>query len=323
MFLANFWRLPAMFQLFPQDDPADFAWPVFLGHHADHREDELMKLISYRDGEGDTVGVVDGNGVINVGRASNVEGQTLRQILANGALDAARAYAEGRVADSTLDDVTLLPLIPDPEKIICVGLNYASHAAEGGNKLPEFPSLFPRYSNTQVGHGQPMIRPKVSETFDYEGEFAFVIGKTGRHVKKADAYSHVAGYSCYNDGSIREWQRHTTQYLPGKNFVGTGGFGPWLVTTDEIPDPSVLSIQTRLNGDVMQQGTLDDLIFDVPTLVEYISTFTELVPGDVISTGTTSGVGAYRTPPVWMKAGDTIEVEVSQIGVLRNPIIDE
>jgi len=282
-----------------------------------------MKLISYRDGEGDTVGVVDGDGVINVGRTASVDGETLRQILANDALGAARAHAEGRDADTALSDVTLLPLIPDPEKIICVGLNYASHAAEGGNKLPEFPSLFPRYSNTQVGHGQPMIRPKVSETFDFEGEFAFVIGKTGRHVKKADAYDHVAGYSCYNDGSIREWQRHTTQYLPGKNFVGTGGFGPWLVTSDEIPDPSVLSIQTRLNGEVMQQGTLDDLIFDVPTLVEYISTFTELVPGDVISTGTTSGVGAYRTPPVWMKDGDTIEVEVSQVGVLRNPIVDE
>lgn len=282
-----------------------------------------MKLVSYRDNKGDTVGVVDGDGVINVGRADSVNGDTLRQILENDALGAARAHAEGRAPDTALDDVTLLPLIPDPEKIICVGLNYASHAAEGGNKLPEFPSLFPRYSNTQVGHGQPMIRPKVSETFDFEGEFAFVVGKTGRHVKKADAYDYVAGYSCYNDGSIREWQRHTTQYLPGKNFVGTGGFGPWLVTTDEIPDPSVLSIQTRLNGEVMQQGTLDDLIFDVPTLVEYISTFTELVPGDVISTGTTSGVGAYRTPPVWMKAGDTIEVEVSQVGVLRNPIVDE
>lgn len=204
-----------------------------------------------------------------------------------------------------------------------VGLNYATHIAEGGREPPKYPMLFPRFANSQVGHGQAMTRPKVSENFDFEGEMAFVVGTAGRHVTREDAYKHVAGYSCYNDGSIRDWQRHTTQFMPGKSFMGTGSFGPWLVTTDEIPDPEVMSLVTRLNGVEVQRATIDDLVFGVPELMAYISTFTELVPGDVVVTGTTGGVGAYRQPPLWMKEGDTVEVEVSGVGVLRNSIVNE
>ena len=282
-----------------------------------------MKLVSYRDKTGDSFGVAIDNGIIDVGRSGKIGAASLRAALARNALEDIRDFASGRSADAAIDEVTLLPPVADPQKIICVGLNYAAHAAEGGREPPKYPSLFPRYANTLVGHGQPMIRPKASETFDFEGELAFIVGKAGRHIAQDRAYDHVAGYSCFNDGSIREWQRHTSQFLPGKNFVGTGGFGPWLITTDEAPEPAAMTLTTRLNGEVMQQSGVDDLIFDVPAMVAYISTFTELAPGDVVVTGTPSGVGAYRKPPVWMKAGDTVEVEISGVGVLRNPIEDE
>src|SRR5690606_37199923 len=177
--------------------------------------------------------------------------------------------------------------------------------------------------NSQVGHEQPMILPKVSERLDYEGELAVIIGKRARHVSEADAFSIVAGYACYNDGSIRDWQRHTIQFLPGKNFVGTGGFGPWMVTPDEVPNILTANLYTRLNGKVMQHATIDDLLFNIPQIIAYSSTFTELVPGDVIVTGTTSGVGAYHEPPIWMKEGDVVEVEIDGIGTLRNPIVAE
>lgn len=282
-----------------------------------------MKLVSYRDKKGDTFGVATDDGIVDIGRAREIGAESLREALEQNALGDIRGFAADRKPDAALDDVTLLPPIPDPQKIICVGLNYAAHAAEGGREPPEYPSLFPRYANTLVGHGQPIIRPKVSGTLDYEGELAFVVGKAGRHIPKDRAYDHIAGYSCFNDGSIREWQRHTSQFLPGKNFVGTGGFGPWLITIDEVPDTTALTLTTRLNGEEMQHTGVDDLIFDVPAMVAYMSTFTELVPGDVVVTGTPSGVGAYRKPPVWMKGGDTVEVDIPGVGVLRNPIVDE
>lgn len=280
-----------------------------------------MKLITYSDDKGETYGIATDDGVVNVGRALHYA--NLRGVLDAEALDEVRDYADGRAVDTPLDAVTLLPPIRNPDKIIMVGLNYATHVAEGGRDTPEYPMLFPRFANSQVGHGQSMIRPKASECFDFEGELAFVVGKKGRHVSKENAYDHVAGYACYNDGSIRDWQRHTAQFMPGKSFMGTGSFGPWLVTTDDIPDPEVMSLVTRLNGEEMQRATIDDLIFGVPELMEYISTFTELVPGDVVVTGTTGGVGAYRTPPVWMKEGDTVEIDISGIGVLRNSIVNE
>ncbi|NUR13954.1 MAG: fumarylacetoacetate hydrolase family protein, partial [Bradyrhizobium sp.] len=225
--------------------------------------------------------------------------------------------------DHPLDEITFAPVIPDPGKIICVGLNYRDHVAETGRTVTEKPALFARFSCSQVGHLQPIVKPKVSDDFDYEGELALVIGKEGRHIPAGRALDHVAGYACYNEGSVRDWQRHTSQFLSGKTFADSGSFGPWLVTADEIPDPSRLTLQTRLNGTVVQDTTTDLLITAIPELLAYISTICPLAPGDVIVTGTPGGVGAKRTPPLWMRPGDTVEVEISGIGILRNKVIAE
>jgi 2-keto-4-pentenoate hydratase/2-oxohepta-3-ene-1,7-dioic acid hydratase in catechol pathway len=248
---------------------------------------------------------------------------TLRAALASGALAEVRRATDGASADHGLNEVTWLPPIPHPEKILCVGVNYVAHRDETGRSESEFPTLFTRFANTQVGHDQPLVRPRASTELDYEAELAVIIGKPARHVRKEDALGVVAGYSCYQDATLRDWQRHTSQFTPGKNFIGTGGFGPWMVTADEIPDPSRLTLVGRLNKVEMQRATTDLLIFDIPALIAYITTFTELVPGDVISTGTPGGVGSKRQPPVWLKAGDVFEVEISGIGVLRNPVVDE
>lgn len=282
-----------------------------------------MKIASFQMGAKSSYGVVGDGGIIDLGPRLGGKFPTLRAVLAAGALDEVRRAADGQSADFDVDDVTFLPVIPQPDKIMCIGLNYAAHIKESGRKVGDYPTIFTRFANTSVGHRQPMIRPKVSENFDFEGELAFIIGKAGRHVSEADALDHVAGYSCFNDGSVRDWQFHTGQFTPGKNFVGTGGFGPWLVTTDEIPDPSKLTLTTRLNGKEMQKSGTDQFVFTVPILISYISKFTELVPGDVISTGTPGGVGVQRKPPVFMKPGDTIEVEIDKIGTLVNPIAAE
>ena len=208
-------------------------------------------------------------------------------------------------------------------KIFCVGVNYLPHIKEMGRERPPFPVLFVRFADSIVGHEQPLIRPRASVQFDYEGELAVVIGKTARHVPRARAYEYVAGYSCFNDGSVRDFQRHTIQWTPGKNFHRSGSFGPWLVTSDEQPDPARMQLTTRLNGEVVQNESVGELCFDVPQLIEYCSTWTQLAPGDVIVTGTPGGVGAGRTPPLWMKAGDSVEVDISGIGVLRNDVVDE
>jgi 2-keto-4-pentenoate hydratase/2-oxohepta-3-ene-1,7-dioic acid hydratase in catechol pathway len=284
---------------------------------------EIMKLASYLVRGAPSYGVVIDGGLIDLRSRLGEKLPTLKTLLNAGQLGRARAYAESEKPDHRLDEVTFLPVIPDAEKIFCVGLNYHSHRQETGRPETEYPTMFTRYANTQVGQGQPLIKPRVSNEFDYEAELAVVIGKRARHVRKEKALEYVAGYSCYNDATLRDWQRHTSQFTPGKNFVGTGGFGPWLVTTDEIPDPSRLSVASRLNGKEMQRSTTDLLIFPVAVLIEYLSTFTELVPGDVIPTGTPSGVGFKRTPPVFMKAGDLIEVDISGIGVLRNPVVAE
>jgi 2-keto-4-pentenoate hydratase/2-oxohepta-3-ene-1,7-dioic acid hydratase in catechol pathway len=276
-----------------------------------------MKLISFRRPDGSASwGIAKDAGIVDLGDRA----PSLRHAL--WATESLAEAAGGRVRYQ-LDDVTLLPPIPDPDKILCIGLNYLSHILEGGREPPKKPIIFTRFANTQVAHGQPMVRPHISETFDFEGEMAVIIGKSCRHVPKDRAHEVIAGYSCYNDGSIREWQRHSTQFTPGKNFFATGGFGPWIVTAEEVGDISKQTLRTRLNGEEMQHATIDDLCFDVPTLIEYCSTFTRLEPGDVIVTGTTGGVGAYRTPPVWMKPGDVVEVEISGIGTLRNPIVQE
>jgi 2-keto-4-pentenoate hydratase/2-oxohepta-3-ene-1,7-dioic acid hydratase in catechol pathway len=277
-----------------------------------------MRFVSFVVNGRESYGLVAGDGVVDLAkRLPDVA--NLRQLLAGAGTDAAAKFANEK-PDHALKDLTLLPVIPNPDKIICIGLNYASHVAEGGRETPKFPMIFTRFAASQVGAGQPLVKPRVSDQFDFEGELAVIIGRPGRYIARAQAMDHVAGYSCYNDGSIRDYQRHTSQFTPGKNFTGTGGFGPWLVTPDEAGAPAKMQLITRLNGQVMQDAPVSDLLFDIPTLIEYCSTFTELLPGDVIVTGTTGGIGAARKPPVWMKPGDTVEVELTGVGVLKNPV---
>ena len=284
-----------------------------------------MKLVSFVSADGRPgYGAVRGDAVVDLGtRLASSSAPTLRALLASGQIEKARQLAAEAPADIALAGLAFAPVIPDPGKIVCVGLNYRDHVAETGRTVTEKPALFTRYPVSQVGHLQPLVKPAVSDDFDYEGELAVIIGKTGRHIKAADALGHVAGYACYNEGSIRDWQRHTSQFLAGKSFAQSGSFGPWLVTSDEIPDPSGLTLETRLNGQVVQHTTTDLLITPIPGLLAYISTIFPLEPGDVIVTGTPGGVGAKRTPPLWMRPGDVVEVEISGIGVLRNSVIAE
>jgi 2-keto-4-pentenoate hydratase/2-oxohepta-3-ene-1,7-dioic acid hydratase in catechol pathway len=250
--------------------------------------------------------------------------RTLRGILEAGepALARIRALSSAE-GDRSLDEVELLPLVPDPPAVWCVGVNYHDHRKETGREPTDHPALFLRIGASQVGHRGAIVRPRASEELDYEGELAVVIGKRGRHVPDGEAFDHVAGYSCYMDGSVRDWQRHTTQFGPGKNFHRTGAFGPWLVTKDEIPDPYRLTLVTRVSGEEMQRTGISDMIFRIERLIHYLSTVYELRPGDVISTGTPGGVGSKRKPPRFLKAGDRVEVEIDGIGILENPVVDE
>jgi 2-keto-4-pentenoate hydratase/2-oxohepta-3-ene-1,7-dioic acid hydratase in catechol pathway len=282
-----------------------------------------MKMVSFSAGGAVSYGVVSGDSLVDVAPIAAEVGATLREALERNALPRIARWAASTKPGVDLDSVEFLPVIPNPQKILCVGINYRTHVQETGREIPGHPMIFTRFADSQTGHLQPIVRPKVSQKLDFEGELAVVIGKPGRHIRADRALDHVAGYSAYNDGSIRDWQKHSIQFVPGKNFPRTGGFGPWLVTTDEIADPSRLSLTTRLNGEVMQQCTTDDMIFSVGALIEYCSAFTPLNAGDVIITGTTGGVGAFRQPPVWMKPGDIAEVEISKIGALRNTIADE
>jgi 2-keto-4-pentenoate hydratase/2-oxohepta-3-ene-1,7-dioic acid hydratase in catechol pathway len=282
-----------------------------------------MKLATFSAAGRTGFGIVKGDGIVDAARLLDNRYGSLKALLAGGGLaELARLGATAK-PDHRLDAATLLPVVPDPDKILCIGINYATHVRETGRETPKYPMIFVRFANSQVGHGQPMVRPRASDRYDFEGELAVIIGRRARHVPKERALEDVAGYACYNDGSLRDWQRHSVQFTPGKNFLASGAFGPWMVTTDEIPDPSRLTLTTRLNGEVMQHAPVSDLIFTVPDLIAYISTFTELVPGDVIATGTPGGVGNYREPPVFMKPGDRIEVDISGIGVLANPIVAE
>lgn len=280
-----------------------------------------MKFVSFQHNGTPGYGLVKDDGIVDLG-ARLKDAPTLKALLAAGSVERAREFATAS-ADLALSDIVFDPVIPDPAKIICIGLNYHDHVQETGRTVTANPALFPRYPASQVGHGQPMVKPLESDAFDYEGELAVIIGTGGRRISKDDALSHVAGYACYNDGSVRDWQRHTSQFLAGKTFVGTGGFGPWMVTTDEIPDPAALTLTTRLNGEVMQSTSTDLLITPVPALIAYVSTILPLEPGDVIVSGTPGGVGFKRNPPVIMHAGDTVEVEISRIGTLTNPVVAE
>jgi 2-keto-4-pentenoate hydratase/2-oxohepta-3-ene-1,7-dioic acid hydratase in catechol pathway len=282
-----------------------------------------MRLASYRHGNETSWGVVTEQGILDAGTALGQRFPTLRALLTADAIPLVASYAAGRAPDLARKDVAFLPVIPDPTKILCVGVNYLAHRQETGRAATPYPTLFTRFANTLVGHGASLIRPQVSTRFDYEAELAVIIGRAGRHIRRDRALDHVAGYACFNDATVRDWQQHTTQFTPGKNFVATGGFGPWMVTADEIPDPTKLEVILRLNGEEMQRSTTDLLIFDIPALIEYISTFTELVSGDVIATGTPGGVGWKRDPPVFLRDGDVAEVEVRGVGVLRNPVAAE
>ncbi|MES2189499.1 MAG: fumarylacetoacetate hydrolase family protein [Pseudomonadota bacterium] len=282
-----------------------------------------MKLVSYLNSGRVSFGAVVDGGIVDIVNASAGRYTGIRDILEPDQLAEVSALIKGRKPTISLEEATLLPVIPDPGKIWCCGLNYHEHVQETQREVTEQPTFFLRVADSQVAHGQPIVRPRVSTQLDYEGEIAVVIGRGGRHISEADAGMHVAGYACYNDATVRDWQRHTSQWGPGKNFWRTGGFGPWLVTSDEIPFGTVMSLTTRLNGQVMQHATTDMLIHSIARQIAYVSTVVPLAPGDVIVTGTPGGVGARRQPPVWMAPGDVVEIEVAHVGMLRNVVADE
>lgn len=282
-----------------------------------------MKLVSFRVGGTAHYGVVVGNGVIDLTPRLGARFPDIRAVLSAGALSEAERATKGATADYRLDAIRFDPVIPNPGKILCVGLNYEEHRVETGRPKSENPSIFTRFADTQIGHLQPIIKPKLSDNVDYECELALIIGKGGRYIPESAAYDHVAGYSCYNDVSIRDYQNHTSQWTPGKNFPATGPFGPYMVTRDEMGELAGKKIQTRVSGERLQHADFDQMIFPVPRIIEYISRFTTLAPGDVIISGTPGGVGMRREPRRWMKVGETVEVEIDGIGILKNTIVAE
>ncbi|MEC9328927.1 MAG: fumarylacetoacetate hydrolase family protein [Pseudomonadota bacterium] len=281
-----------------------------------------MKLTSFTRNNTSGYGAVTDDGIVDL--SSSIEGVSdLKTLLEAGNLAEAADYADSRSADFPFDDVTFLPLIPNASKVICVAVNYLAHAREAGRTIGDYPVLFHRHAQTQVGHQQPLLVPKSSEQLDFEGEIAVVLGKGGAHIEPENALDHVAGYACYNEGSVRDWQFHVHQYSMGKNFNATGGFGPWLVTTDDIPDPDALTVTTRLNGEQMQFGEFNDVAFNIPTLISYVSRALPWCAGDVIVTGTPGGVGFKRQPPIFLREGDVVEVEVNLVGTLVNTVANE
>jgi 2-keto-4-pentenoate hydratase/2-oxohepta-3-ene-1,7-dioic acid hydratase in catechol pathway len=282
-----------------------------------------MKVVTFEQNGVRSYGILENDRVLDVGNRLASRYADLRAVLAAGALQELLIASTQGPQTFQVEEVNFEPVIPNPQKILCVGLNYISHRTETKRPETKYPSIFTRFADTQVGHETPVLRPSFSTAFDYEGELAVVIGRRGRHISEQDVSAHIAGYSCYNDVSVRDWQRHTAQWTPGKNFPSTGAFGPSLVTPDEIPDLGALTLTTRLNGKVMQEAPISDLIFSVPVIVSYISKFTPLYPGDVIATGTPGGVGDRRDPPVYMKDGDIVEVEIDRIGILRNVVQSE
>jgi len=287
-----------------------------------------MKLMMFQRGGGAVLGLVDGSTVIDVGAADAQLPKDLGGVVGagDGTLTRLRAAAQTAPASARLPLGSVKAALPfaRPSKMICVGLNYALHAKEGGHEIPTYPSFFLRVPTSLVASGASVLRPKISIQLDYECELTIVIGKGGRHLPEASALEHVFGYTIFNDVSVRDFQRKTSQWTPGKNFDGTGPLGPWVVTADELPaGASGLRIQTRVNGKTMQDSNTSDMIFSTARVVSLLSEFMTLEPGDLIATGTPSGVAHARKPPAWMKAGDTVEVEIEKIGVLSNPIADE
>jgi 2-keto-4-pentenoate hydratase/2-oxohepta-3-ene-1,7-dioic acid hydratase in catechol pathway len=280
-----------------------------------------MKLATYQTAQGASYGVVTDKGIIDLGKRLGSQYPDLKALIAGNGFSKITPFLN-ETPDYQPGKVTWLPVIPNPDKIVCVGLNYQDHVVETGRDNTEQPAIFLRVADSQVGHKQPLLRPKESTHMDYEAEIAVIIGKGGRRISQKDSWDHIAGYSCYNDGSVRDWQRHTIQWTAGKNFTQTGGFGPWMVTADEIPPNTKMTLSCRLNGQQMQHATTEQMIFKIPKIIEYVSTWTTLLPGDVLVTGTPGGVGARRTPPLWMKPGDKVEVEIDKVGILENGIAD-
>jgi 2-keto-4-pentenoate hydratase/2-oxohepta-3-ene-1,7-dioic acid hydratase in catechol pathway len=285
-----------------------------------------MRLVSFELSGQPGYGLMVPEGIADLGRRLGRRYPALIDLIAANNLKAAAEFASDP-ADYAFDAVKLLPVIPNPKHIYCVALNYHDHFQEVSTgvrrEAPNYPAVFLRAADSLIGHGQPIIRPKVSRQLDYEGELAVIIGTRGRHISTTGALDHVAGYSCFNDGSVRDWQRHTKQATPGKNFFATGALGPWLLTRDEIANPHDLEIRTRLNGAVMQDSRTSAMLFDIPTFIAYVSAILPLEPGDVLATGTPSGVGYSRQPPVFMAPGDIVEVEIERVGTLVNTIADE
>tara|TARA_B100001769_G_scaffold37856_1_gene25675 strand:+ start:410 stop:1258 length:849 start_codon:yes stop_codon:yes gene_type:complete len=281
-----------------------------------------MKLVTFARMGKISFGALKAGGVVDLTGRIDHNANSIKDILKLNLVEKAKEYIKDKDGEISISEVTFLPVIPDPEKIFCIGLNYQEHKKETGRPDVKNPTIFTRFANTQTGHLQPLVKPNFSDRFDYEGELAITIGKGGRYIKEKNALEHIAGYSCYNDGSVRDFQRHTSQYTPGKNFPATGPFGPYLVTPDEVGDYKKLPIETRLNGKIMQKAKLSDLIFPIPKLINYISTFTTLTTGDVIVTGTPGGVGDRREPPVYMKPGDVVEVDIGKVGILMNFITE-
>jgi len=283
-----------------------------------------MKLMSYLSAGQESWGVVIDNGVADLRQRTGCA--TLADFIASPKFAQRDALVSGLQAETKLSDVVFLPVIPRPEKIVCAVRNYMDHhqevlAAGMQRELSDEPPIFLRVWRSQTAHNAPIVRPTVSDSLDWEGELAVIIGQAGRNIAEADAWNHVAGYSCYNDASVREWQFHAKQIASGKNFESTGAFGPWMVTADEIEAGRELKLETRLNGKLVQSSHTGHMIFSVPRLIKYASTIFTLVPGDVIATGTPAGVGWSKKPPQYMQAGDTVEVEIEGIGLLRNPVV--
>lgn len=284
-----------------------------------------MRFVTFQKDASARLGVLTGDEIADLSGLAGAPASLFDLLQAGGDAVASVKPLLEKAPRLPLSGVKLLPVIPRPGKIICLGLNYAEHAAEGGREKPDYPNFFMRSATTLIGHGAAIPRPRVSEQLDFEAELAAIIGRrVPRHVAKADALSYVAGYACFNDVSVRDYQRRTPQWTIGKNFDGTGPFGPAFVTADELPQGATgLKIESRLNGKVMQSANTRDMIFPVDETIMLLSECMTLEPGDVLVMGTPAGVGFARTPPVWMKAGDTIEVEIEGVGLLSNPVVDE
>ena len=282
-----------------------------------------MKLISFLHQGAPAYGAVIGDDVLDLTPILGAQAPDLKTLLAKNLVGAAAQAVQAHKPTLKFSALTLLPVIPNPGNIFCIGLNYGEHVRETGREVTETPVIFLRLADSQVAHGQDILRPAESHRLDYEAEIAVIIGRGGRRIREEDAWQHIAGYSCYNDGSVRDWQVATSQWTPGKNFYKTGGFGPWMVTSDEIAPGQVMRLQTVLNGQVLQDTTTDKMIHSIPRQIAYISTFIPLSPGDVIVTGTPGGVGNKRNPQIFMKPGDVCEIVVDAIGTLRNGIRDD